>query len=443
MSNMLTDLPDDILLELIKSTGVKFCQACKKLDTRRSQTGVTEVWSALKHVTLAQINDSLKRVNYNKVALDLTKVNINMDYWLLPEITAKLPNLASLKIEDDILHEQMHGKYFARAISQSLDNCIYITSLDLSRCFATDQIMKEIFESLQFCSFLKSINVENNYLNLNKTDCVADTLPSIKSLEILKIGGSENRISRTGGFNLGGILHRCTNLHVLSLQNDTRTNKIQGLAPGLALCTTLRALDLKGIHMGIEGMHDFAPSLFLCTWLTVLEIERNYLDDEGATTLASVITGCSSLTTLNVADNLIQDEGCIRIAESMLHVPTLQVLNLNDNEVGDKGVQRLCEVLLSCTNLVVLQLQWNIIRDDSAKSFANVLPKLVALKELDLQQNEITDTGATSLAEALNQPLSLSKLHLGMNDFTDSREIEFMLHDVNVNSDLWLTIKTE
>ena len=443
MSQKLTDLPDDILSELIKSTGVNFCQTCKKIDTQRSKTGMIEVWAALKHVTLEQIDNSLRKVKYNRVALDLTQVNINMDYCFLPEITTKLPNLVSLKIQDDLLQEQSHGKYFATAIAQSVENCPFITSLDLSRCFATDNVLRRVFKTLQSLEFLKFINVENNYLNLLDENDVANTLPNIKSLENLRIGGSENRIERKGARNLGNVLHACTSLQVLSLQNDVRNKKIEGLAPGLAQCTTLRALDLRGISMKIEGMHAFAPSLFLCTWLTALEIERNDLGDEGATTLASAITGCSSLTTLNIGDNLIKDEGCIRIAEGIVHVPTLQKLNLNDNEFGDSGVQRLCEVLPVCTNLAVLHLQWNLIRDDTARSFANVLPKLIALKELDLQQNEITDVGATSLAEALNHPLSLSKLHLGMNDFINSREIELMLNEANVNPDLWLTIKTE
>lgn len=432
MSGKLSNLPDDILKELIKGTNVKFCQTCKKLDQLRPETGVVEVRSASKGTTLEQISRLQTRVDYNKVDLDLTEVETNNDYSLLPGLTQKFPNLVAFRLHDAQLFNTI--RMFSRAISQSLQHCPYITTLDLSDCHATDSGMRGIFQTLQTLDFLKHINVQNNNLNLINADDIANTLPHIKLLETLQIG--QNKISRTGGHNLGSVLHACTSLQVLSFKFDSRDLKIQGLAPGLAQCTTLRKLDLHGIEMGIQGMYAFAPSLSQCSWLAVLDIGFNNLFDEGASVLASALSGLSSLTTLELESNEIEDEGCESIAKGIIDCPTLQVLNFSANEFGVIGVQHLCQALQHCTNLTVLNLQWNLIRDDGARSLAAILPVQSSLKELDLGQNEITDIGATALAQALGLPLSLSKLHLDMNEFSDVKHIESVLSDANVNPGL-------
>ena len=435
MSGKLPNLPDDILKELIKGTNVKFCQTCKKLDQLRPETGIVEVRSASKGMTLEQISRLQTRVNYNKVALYLTEVETNNDYSLLPELTRKFPNLVAFRLQDAQLSNTV--RMFSRAISQSLQHCPYITTLDLSDCHATDFGMRGIFQTLQTLDFLKHINVQNNNLNLINAGDIANTLPHIKSLEKLLIG--QNKISRTGGHNLGSVLHACTSLQVLSFKNDSRDLKIQGLAPGLAQCTSLRELDLEGIEMGIQGMYFFAPSLSLCSWLTVLNIGFNNLFDEGASVLAPALSGLSSLTTLELEGNEIADEGCESLAKGIIDCATLQVLNLNANEFGDVAVQHLCQALQHCTNLTVLSLEWNLIRDDGARSLAAILPVQSSLKELDLGQNEITDIGATALAQALGLPLSLSKLHLDQNNFSDVEHIASVLGDANVNPGLRVT----
>lgn len=214
--------------------------------------------------------------------------------------------------------------------------------LDLSYHALTDTDIEALTEALAENTYLFSLDVTGNPLNLACIERIA----------------------------------AITTLHTLNLSGCKIT---ADMAPLLASMSNLHTLKLNYNQLGAEGAAAFIEN----TTLTHLELIDNQLSDAGTLNLAKN----RHLQYVNVASNDISNEGAIALSEH----PVLTSLLLMSNQVGAFGAAALSRN----TRLVVLHLDHNRVGTEGAYA----LGTSANLQELTVGYNEITQQGLTALAK--------------------------------------------
>lgn len=149
----------------------------------------------------------------------------NMSDWAVSQITAKLENLRSLKIEG--------GYDIGVNSARSLVNCTGLTALDVSFSEMRLEGATLLANSSYLRSTLVSLDIGHSYLGDDGVRVLASKLENVRDL---KIGG--NNLSAAGAKAIATLLHR---LESLSLdQNKRMGDEVRAWAWSRSWRTTLR-----------------------------------------------------------------------------------------------------------------------------------------------------------------------------------------------------------
>ena len=234
-------------------------------------------------------------------------------------------------------------------------------------------------------------------------------------------------------------LESCTNLRVLSLDNNRITN-----ISSLVNLTGLIELDLSNnqisdirvlsnlsnlvtLKLSNNQITDFSP----ITKLT--NLKSLYLENSGRLDIG-LLTELTNLTELYLGNNQIKDTRALSSLTKLAKLkldnnlitnidPLSNLKNLDRLHLGNNNIISL-EPISNLTNLTVLYLRENQISDISPVS------DLVNLTMLSLGNNKIEDISALSYL------VNLKKLHLGQNSVFDVSSLSNMsnLTELNLNN---------
>lgn len=222
--------------------------------------------------------------------------------------------------------------------------------LDLHECELGNAGFKALGAG-QHLGGLRALGLRDNKLEGPKAmSGFATAFPALRELDL----GGKNKL-RTAGVTL---LAEHPGLSRLGLgRNSIKPEGAQALAqaPGSA---RIKALDLSGNRLGVEGVHALIQSphlsdlreLILGTWMV-----RNDIGDDGAL-LLSAWPALRTLEILSVYNDTLGPEGAQALAASP-HMRNLRVLDLSHNRIGDAGLAALAaSPVLDTVRVLLLEL---------------------------------------------------------------------------------------
>ncbi|XP_072891997.1 NACHT, LRR and PYD domains-containing protein 3-like isoform X2 [Hemitrygon akajei] len=215
----------------------------------------------------------------------------------------------------------------------------------------------------------------------------------------------------------------------------------------IALCDTIKQLDLGNCHIQCEGIQRLGPRLHKCQQLGLgwnrlgdlgvklvsialrnqeckiqkLEMSDVGLTDSGAEDLVLALSTNRSLTELNLSYNKLGDSGVKLVSAALRNAECkIQKLWLNNVGLTDSSFEDLSSTLSRNRYLTQLHLNGNELGDSGVKLLPVALRNLECkIQKLELNSVGLTDSGAEDLMSSLSTNPSLAELSLVSNSLTD------------------------
>lgn len=230
---------------------------------------------------------------------------------------------------------------------------------------------------------------------------IAEGLRHLRVLQVLKVSGNANYISKGGAKALTSAIGTCARLRTLVFDRNSIGDSVtQDLARSLFKCRDLEEVDLSFNMIGNKGAKALSSSFKTMPNLKSLNLYRNRIKGK-AKSITSSLKNCSNLTSLNFGGNKIGKNGAHGVSIHLHHWPQLQELNLcgmkyeegmaEESNIGKKGCKKFAVNLKHCKQLRVLNLALNGIGEKGAKAIVSHLAECSNLTELALNGNKITE----------------------------------------------------
>jgi len=297
------------------------------------------------------------------------------------------------------------------ALCEALAPDTNIVTLDLSTNFLNDMAAQAVAGLIKASHTLKFINLGSNEIGPIGAGHLASALTAPGCvLQALSLGS--NPLEDAGVMSLAGALATATSLCALDISN-VRVG-VKGL---VAVCSALGAegggnTSVQVLDIGAPVIHmqqdttvlSISRMLAANTTLTELGLSKHGLVDSQLETLVSYgLLRNSSLTSLDLRANRLSGFSGPQLERLVADRQRLASLNLAHNMLGDAGALGLARCLPYCHWLCALDLRHNNIGEQGLVALAEVLPLAGHLQSLLLWGNQMGTAACRALADALEQ----------------------------------------
>lgn len=253
--------------------------------------------------------------------------------------------------------------------------------------------------SLCMCPFLRSMDVRHNRLTFYGAHNIVHGLRAHSELEVLDL--SYNDIQFLGRIygkkphgGIVGLLREITSLKQLSLAGNGLRMGCGQCIEGLALMTSLQAIDLSDNPLtagplkmdSMNCIHSICAMMSRTGSIQTLNLDKTYLCSEGFRVFSRQLSSFSTLTSLSVSENNIQDKGLSVFCKHMEGNTTLRAVNLSNNFQTFTTMDLICP-LLKCAQIQKLSLRGARMCDCDGYDLFTDLHAFNHLTDLDLEDN--------------------------------------------------------
>ena len=276
----------------------------------------------------------------------------------------------------------------------------------------TDRDLVSITSSLQQCNFITSLDLANNNIGPGGIEHLCAALQESTNIKHLSL--SNNNLQDEGVARVAQFIRENNSLTTLVLEQVNVSAKgVAAVMASLSENTSIMTLSLAGNQIPPKGGHAIAQVLRLGINLRSLGLADNQLGDAGVVPIAAAIAAPScKLTELDLQRNGINGMGAGSLGEALSRGAVLRTLNLAGNMgVGGDGLSNLVRSFSLSPSLQSVNLDGISFTRDSGAALAETLGKNPPLKELriaGLAQLAL----AQDLAVAMGSNITLVRLEL-------------------------------
>ncbi|XP_044744337.1 uncharacterized protein LOC123306418 isoform X1 [Coccinella septempunctata] len=216
------------------------------------------------------------------------------------------------------------------------------------------------------------------------------------------------------------VLENNTFIRELNLQDNwLSVESCTYLASVLEMNTNLRILKMKECRIGVEGMAALCEALELSS-IQELDLSFNSLGNDGLKEGKAAFSGNANLSELNLSHNDFTEEAVNDLHDILIEAYHLVKLDLSWNCFNTpKCMRKLCRGLLENTSLEWFSLAWNgIATQQTVFPFIRFLKKSLTLKYLDMSNNLIGGPSLDLLMKGVAESNSLEHFKIGNNVFS-------------------------
>lgn len=327
----------------------------------------------------------------------------------------------------------------AKCLASVIEQNSCILELHMGKTHLKGPDMEPIFQSLQFTSGLRVLDLRLNSVGNHGASFIAAALQTNRTLRQLNL--SSTGIEMEGCKHLAESLRYNTTLAELDLSFlDIGDSGCMALGGALKQNRALQKLRLRSDNISWIGAGFLIEGIEVSRVLTELDLSRNFIGDDGAEILARHLGDNSSLKELNLENCGFTSVGCSMLSDMVLTNKSIVHLDLSTNFIGDQGVLKLSNALERNKSIRTLGLNLCGITNDGFAKLLDILEANPTLTLLKLCYNRLggehsnPDATSDSLKYRIRIVTSSNpklKLLLWGNTFDDSlNTISQMTRDV-------------
>ncbi|KAL4499425.1 hypothetical protein ABPG73_008975 [Tetrahymena malaccensis] len=320
-------------------------------------------------------------------------------------ILQKLQNITELNLCFYQSFKTNQGNELTQHIVDILENCQYLTDLDLelSKTFINDEGAINIANALMLGQNIVKLNIDlsNNNIQDEGAQSIIDTFINCLNITEFSLKLMENNIKSEGAKIIAKALETCDKITKLNLNLENNEIDDKGFSDLTSILLKYKNisslnLNLKNDNFGDDEIEVIANSLLDCQNLTELNLNlyANNITSSGVKHIAVALRKCRDLKilNLNLQQNQISTEGMFFIAETLKICQKINQLNLSigyfsDDDVIDyNGINIFADTLQNSENITELNLSYvTYISSSQAKSVYKILEKCQNLTQLTLK----------------------------------------------------------
>lgn len=180
----------------------------------------------------------------------------------------------------------------------------------------------------------------------------------------------------------------------------------------LSLFSSLKELDLIGVHLDANTSRDLAKAIPKLTNLESINLHGSQLDVENALLVLPAISHLKALKVLDLSLNHYGQPGAEELAKVLPRLKSLQQLFLYDSEITDQGAIAISNGIRPLHNLRILDMELNMYHVEGVRAIVSALEGNEHLEELYLG-DRIDDECARLIATGMKSWKKLRILILG------------------------------
>ncbi|XP_062606990.1 leucine-rich repeat-containing protein 34-like isoform X3 [Saccostrea cucullata] len=290
------------------------------------------------------------------------------------------------------------------ALYKTLQNNLYVTSIDLRFNNITDEGAKHIAKLIEESATLKDINLMGNDIGPEGGEALAKSLQTNQSLKSLRLTG--NKIGNRSGMAFAQVLQVNNTLETLDVADcDLTIESIIALSTVLYQNKTLKALNINRpllfTHQEETTVH-YAKMLHVNTTLEEIHLQKYDMRDFGATRLAENLMQNNSLKYLDLSCNRVTRDGALELAKVLKENTAIEILDLGYNRLEDDGACHIAEALSTYnTNLKTLVVSYNNIGNKGLCALADALKVNTSLEQIFIWGNKLEEPATIAFANLL------------------------------------------
>lgn len=220
----------------------------------------------------------------------------------------------------------------AAALASLLQAMPVLTHLDVSCNSMGDQAARILAPGLSHATNLTSLSMRQNSLWSSGVRCVANSLPSLKALQILDLSENELRV----------VVHDvATGPDTVSQRNTVSDAGLLALQGALQELPVLRDLDLSGNMISREGIGALACVLPRLNKLERINLAHNNLGARGCEVLMLHLPGAPALKDVNLSTNHFEAAGGAALWPTVTRMTALRCLKVLQNGLGSSTLSEL------------------------------------------------------------------------------------------------------
>ena len=287
----------------------------------------------------------------------------------------------------------------AKSLASVIEQNSCILELHIGKTHLKGPDMEPLFQSLQFTSGLRVLDLRLNSIGNYGASFIASALQTNRTLRQLNL--SSTGIETEGCKLLAESLRCNTSLAELDLSFlDIGDSGCMALGAALKQNRALQKLRLRSDNITWIGAGFLIEGIEISRILTELDLSRNFIGDDGAEILSRHLGDNSSLKELNLENCGFTSVGCSMLSDLILTNKSIAHLDLSTNFIGDQGVLKLANALERNKTIRKLGLNMCGITNDGFSKLLDILEANPTLALLKLCYNRLgrehTNPDATS-----------------------------------------------
>ena len=270
----------------------------------------------------------------------------------------------------------------AKGLAFVIEQNSCILELHIGKTHLKGPDMGPLFQSLQFTSGLRVLDLRLNSLGNLGASYIASALQTNRTLRQLNL--SSTGIETDGCKLLAESLRYNTTLAELDLSFlDIGDGGCMVLGSALKQNRALKKLRLRSDNISWIGAGFLIEGIEVSKVLTELDLSRNFIGDDGAEILTRHLGDNSSLKELNLENCGFTSVGCSMLSDLILTNKSIKHLDLSTNFIGDQGILKLSNALERNKTIRTLGMNMCGITNDGFAKLLDILeanPTLILLK---------------------------------------------------------------
>ena len=340
----------------------------------------------------------------------------NLQEAAIASMTQSLENcedLQSLNFSNNIITDDI-----AVSIAMLMEKCRSIQDLTLQRCQLHYAGIQKIAEAMAKKTCLRCINFSDNAISDQSAMFITSAI--VNNTNIQKLKFSNCKLQTAGLQQLFQATTKITSLVHLDLSNNLFTDvTVDNFALMIHQNVSLEYLNISGCCVKAKDFEKITHSLVTLKSLTHLDLSCNVVNITSAENIAIIITNNTFLENLNLSNCEVRKTAFLKIFNALQNNQYLKHLYFISNSVGYEEATGIAMVFANNQFLENVDLCNCNLTEKEMKAILSSLRNHTTLKHFDISSCTITNHVVNDIVDVIDSNTQLTHLNISDSDIQE------------------------